>query len=122
MPWTSDQLPWTFQYTPPAKPSGQFSPLNWMKGPPILTSGGAVGNPGGPGVLIRGGASRIPSGPPVMLGGRIPSSPGGAPVMLGTGGRPDTYGAPTVLSASPVRLYGAPSALVGIRLRGGSKK
>ena len=36
MPWTSQQLPWTFQYTPPARPDGPFEPLNWLKGPPIM--------------------------------------------------------------------------------------
>jgi hypothetical protein len=79
----------------------------------------------GPGTLIRGGGGGgfgTFGGPPVMLGGRISTSPGGAPIMLGTGSIPNLYRAPTVLSSTGAALYGAPSILVGVRIRGGSKK
>ena len=88
MPWISDQLPWSASISKPNRPSGIFDPLNWMTGAPILIRGGAAGNPSGP------------------------------PIMLGTGSRPNLYNAPSVLSSNPVRLYGAPSILAGVRLRG----
>ena len=115
MPWTSEQLPWTFQYTPPARPEGVFEPLNWLTGPPILAGSGAMGSLSGPPVVAQGASTPRSGGPPVMLGGRTSKSPGGAPVMLGTGGRPNTYSAPSIMVGSSVHMSEAPAMLVGAK-------
>ena len=105
MPWSGDQLPWGAPISKPVRPSGVWEPLNWMKGPPTLLSGGIGGNP---------------SGPPIMLGTDSGSNLYAAPVMLkgGVGRLPNLYAAPAILSSNPVRLYGAPAILAGVRIRG----
>jgi hypothetical protein len=45
-------------------------------------------------------------------------NPSGPPIMLGTGRSPNLYAAPSILSSNPVRLYGAPAILAGVRIRG----
>ena len=79
MPWTGDQLPWNNAITQnqPPRPSGIWEPLNYFKGPPILSLGGS--------------SNHLP---------------------------PYMYGPPVKLTSTPVMLYGAPSILAGVRIRG----
>ena len=118
MTWESNQLPWTFKYTPDPRPSGPYESLNHFPGPPVLIRGGLGGNPSGPPVMVGGSAPSRGPGPPIMTGGSAPSGTGGPPIMLGRTGSPNTYGAPVKLTTTPVSLYGAPSVLAGVRIRG----
>ena len=112
MPWTSDQLPWTnFKYPKPARPSGQFEPLNYMTGPPILIGGGTVGSPDGPPVMLPGNLSSntlaaLQSKPPIMHGiGNKPYYPGMTLVQ-------QKYSPPPIIP-------GMPRVIQALRLKGG---
>jgi hypothetical protein len=64
MPWSGDQLPWTFKYPNPSRPSGQWESLNYMKGAPTLIRGRAsslanLKNTYRAPVLIKGAGSRL---------------------------------------------------------------
>ena len=74
MTWIGDQLPWDVGFSNPSPPSGPFSPLKFLLGPPLVrrnssnsVARGVVLAMSGPPVMRQsGGLGNLSSGPPVM--------------------------------------------------------
>jgi len=120
MPWMSSQLPWNFAYPNPPEPTGFFTPLKFLKGPPVMgkTPGMSLANAvlsqmsGPPVMLPAGGAPNEFSGPPVMLPGHVfpPSGPPVLPSPKGPAGfsRGPTNTAVLLSSGPPVLIQPGP--------------